>query len=140
MMWTGECTDHSAIPGHNLLMTAKLLSWILVCPFRWAIEHFKTWAAHEVQPLLIRKPKFLLGTPFVDNTLYQGYLHFHTDYHTKYFSVYKSQAITESITNQNTWVGATQMGSDSTNAATKKSSGKRKEKQCFRAEIPSVPC
>lgn len=119
--------------------TAKFLSWILLSPFRWAIEHFKIGTAYEIQPLFTRKPKFLLDTSFCGERLVTRYLHFHTDYHTVFFSLQESSNHRKHHQPKQLGRRSLQMGSARANAVTKNFSGKCREKQCVRPETPSVP-
>lgn len=50
--------------------TVNFLLSVLLSPFRWVAEYFKTRRANEVQPLFTRKLKFLLGTLLLQRTSY----------------------------------------------------------------------
>lgn len=110
MVLTGECIDHSAILGHILLV-------------KWPNTHFNF---HSQYSLLLDgllnilkveecmnyshcSPEgwdFYWVLSFCREHLVRRYSYFHTDCHTEYFPVYGSPAAIESITNQNTQIGA----------------------------------
>lgn len=122
---TYEVTEH----------TFQFLYSVLLSAFRWVVEYFQSWRAHEVQPLFTRKSTFLLGTLLLQRTSHSKVSLFSHNYHTECFPVYESPAAIESTTNQNTQTGeGTQMGSLRANVLTKKFSEKCRENQCFKAE------